>query len=266
MMISFRDLNYGLGNLKLDPDWPLIVHASLSAMGDVRGGAETVLGALLQSSRKVMMPTFTYKTMVVPEFGPAGNAIDYGKFADQNSQAAFFKMDLPADRSMGIIAEKLRNAPQARRSKHPILSFAGVNLDQVLGSQTIQDPLAPIGVLAREGGWVLLLGVNHTANTSIHYAEQMAGRKQFIRWALTFEGIMECPGWPGCSNGFDMAGLHLEPLTRRVQIGGALVQAIPLQPMINMLCDLMRADPLALLCDNLHCERCTAVRAQVLRI
>jgi aminoglycoside 3-N-acetyltransferase len=62
----------------------------------------------------------------------------------------------------------------------------------------LDDPLAPVGALAEENGTVLLIGVNHTVNTSIHYAEKIAGRKQFIRWALTPQGVRECPGFPGC--------------------------------------------------------------------
>ncbi len=263
-MISFRDLSAGLRRLDMDPGWPLMVHASLSALGEVRGGAETVLGALLTTSQAVMMPSFTYRTMLIPEFGPPGNAITYGASRDQNSQAAFFKVDLPADPSMGVTAETLRRSPNARRSKHPILSFTGVNTGPALESQTLAEPFAPVGTLAQQGGWVVLLGVNHTVNTSLHYAERLAGRKQFTRWALTYEGVIECPGWPGCSNGFEKAGVHLEPLTRKAQIGGALVQAIPMRAMLTLMADMIHQDPLALLCDQLDCERCAAVRAQVL--
>lgn len=264
-MISFRDLTAGLRTLELDPRWPLLVHASLSALGEVRGGAETVLGAILAGNPAVMMPTFTYRTMLVPETGPQGNGMRYGAHRDQNSQAEFFRKDMPADASMGVIAEKLRQTPTARRSMHPILSFSGVNTASALQTQTLQEPLAPLSALAREGGWVLLVGVNHTTNTSLHVAEKLAGRKQFIRWALTYEGVVECPGWPGCSNGFDSIGPHLEPLTRAVQIGGALVRAIPMQAMINLAADLIRQNPQALLCDDLECARCGAVRAQNLR-
>ena len=63
--------------------------------------------------------------------------------------------------------------------------------------QTLAEPLAPIGALAQRGGWVLLLGVNQTVNTSLHYAERLAGRPQFTRWALTYEGVRECPQFPG---------------------------------------------------------------------
>ena len=104
---------------------------------------------------------------------------------------------------MGIVAETLRRHPRARRSLHPIQSFAGIYADKFLAAQTLQNPLGPIGALAEADGWVLLLGVDHTVDTSIHYAEKLAGRKQFTRWALLSDRIIECPGFPGDSAGFD---------------------------------------------------------------
>lgn len=265
-MLSYRDIHLGFRKLELDPGAPLLVHASLSSLGEVRGGAETVLAALLACSPAMMMPTFTYRTMITPETGPEGNGLTYGANGDQNRLAEFFRMEMPADSSMGILAETLRRAPGARRSKHPILSFAGVNLEAVLATQTLLEPLAPIGALASQGGWVVLLGVNHTTNTSIHYAERLAGRKQFLRWALTYEGVVECPAFPGCSNGFEMAGLHLTPIIRRAQIGAATLQAIPLQPALKILVKIIQTDPLSLLCGDPDCGRCSAVRADVFHL
>ena len=69
---------------------------------------------------------------------------------------------------------------------------------------------APVGALAEENGTVLLIGVNHTVNTSIHFAEKLAGRRQFIRWALTRDRVVECPGFPGDSEGFEILATDLE--------------------------------------------------------
>lgn len=261
-MLGFRDIAVGLKGLGLDPAKPVIVHASLSAFGEVRGGAETLLGALLSVQPAVMMPAFTYKTMLVPEDGPEDNAFSYGQGGDQNLMAEFYRPDMPADRTMGVLAETLRKQPQARRSLHPILSFTGIQVDHELGAQTMEDPLAPIGVLAGRDGWVLLMGVNHTVNTSLHYAEKVAGRKQFIRWALTAGGVRECPGFSGCSDGFEKAGVLLQDLTRFARIGGAEIQALPLRAMVDRIVEIIHQDPNALLCDRQDCERCSTIRQQ----
>ena len=70
-MVSFHEIFSGLRQLGVDKQSPVIIHASLSSFGEVRGGAETLLGAVLGNFSALMVPTFTYKTMVIPEEGPA---------------------------------------------------------------------------------------------------------------------------------------------------------------------------------------------------
>jgi aminoglycoside 3-N-acetyltransferase len=218
---------------------------------------------MLSVTDGLIMPTFTYKTMVIPANGPPDNAITYGKYADANLMAEFYSSDMPADPMMGIIPETLRLQPEAKRSDHPIYSFSGVAADEALSAQNRADPFAPIRVLTDSQGVVLLLGVNHTANTSIHYGEQLAGRKQFIRWALTPKGIVECPGWPGCSYGFEAIAPEIANYSNGAQVGDAVVQLIPLSMLTRTVVDLIKNDPLALLCSRPSCERCQEVYRHV---
>lgn len=262
-MTTFRDFYNGLRKLEIDPSHPLIAHASLSAIGEMHGGAEMVLGALLGAFHTLVMPAFTYKTMLIPESGPGENACAYGSGRDANRMAAFFQPDMPVDPLIGTLAETLRTRAGAQRSAHPILSFTGINAREFLEAQTLADPLAPIGALHAAGGWVLLLGVDHTVNTSIHFAERLAGRKQFTRWSLTPKGVIECPGFPGCSDGFQVVAARLEAVTRRVVLGDGFVQAVPLDALLGTVRRWVEEDPLALLCSRADCERCSAVRAAV---
>jgi aminoglycoside 3-N-acetyltransferase len=261
-MITFREFVNAFRELGLDRSQPVIVHASLSSVGEIRGGAETVLGALLTLTNSLIAPVFTYKTMITPETGPENNAFSYGTGKDRNSLAEFFHPDMPADPGMGILAETIRKHPNARRSGHPILSFAGIQVDEALSAQTIEDPLAPFGVLASQHGTVLLIGVDHTVNTSIHYAEKLAGRKQFVRWALTPQGVRECPGMSGCSDSFNQASALLEPITRSTHLGDASLQALPLAQMLDILVENIKKQPALLLCENAD-ERCAEVRRSI---
>jgi|CXWL01.1.fsa_nt_gi aminoglycoside 3-N-acetyltransferase len=258
-MLSYSDLKSGLSKLQLSKHL-VIAHASLKSFGHIEGGAETMLTALLDSVRGVIMPTFTYKSMLNPEVGPPRNGITYGSETDLNKMAEAFYPNMPADKLMGVLPEFLRKHPKAKRSSHPIQSFAGIRADAVINSQRIYDPLAPIGMLAEQDGWVLLLGVDHTVNTSIHYAEKLAGRLQFIRWALMQDRVVECPGFPGDSDGFNAIAPAVEKYTRRVEIGNALVQAVHLKSLIKVVMDQIKENPFALLCQRQDCERCTAVR------
>jgi aminoglycoside 3-N-acetyltransferase len=169
-------------------------------------------------------------------------------------------MEMPADSMMGILPETLRNHSLAKRTSHPILSFAGIGADHYLDSQTIREPFAPIGLLAKQDGWVVLINVDHTVNTSIHYAEKLGGRKTFVRWALLKDRVAECPNFPGDSSGFNAIAKYMQPATRRVDLEDAFIQAVPLKKLFEVVQELIKKDPLALLCHRTDCERCNAVR------
>jgi aminoglycoside 3-N-acetyltransferase len=240
---------------------PVIAHASLRPFGDIQGGAETVLGAMLACFPSIVMPTHTYKTKITPGVGPPDNGLVYGSEKDKNKMSVPFHPAMRVDPLMGILPETLRNHPSAVRTSHPILSFAGIYAHPVLCTQTLDEPLAPIGALAERNGWVVLINVDHTVNTSIHYAEKLAGRKQFTRWALVEDRVVECPNYPGDSMGFQAIAAHLKLDTRRVELGAAFIQAVPLKRLFDVVQELVKKDPLALLCERTDCERCMAVRA-----
>lgn len=262
-MVTYRDLVSGFRQLGLSQNSRVIAHASLSAFGEVVGGADTIVGALVASFETVIMPTFTFRTMVVPPVGPADNALDYSPNPEGNSEAEFYRTDMPADRSMGQVAETLRLHPEAMRSMHPALSFSGIDAEKYLEKQTLEEPLAPIGALAEADGDVLLLGVDHRANASIHYAEQQSARRQFVRWALTPRGIVECPGWPGCSDGFNSISSRLLGMHSVAVVGAATLESVPLRDLIHLVSGWIRQDPQALLCNRPTCPHCSVVRASV---
>jgi hypothetical protein len=159
-MTTYTELKTTLDSLGLK-DAPVIAHASLRSFGEVEGGAPMVVQAFVDSFGGVVMPTHTYKTMLVPQAGPDNNAMDYGKPDPFNPEPEFFTPHMPADVLMGAIPEALRQRAGAKRSSHPILSFAGFNADAMLATQTIKEPLAPIQALAEENGWVVLACGSH---------------------------------------------------------------------------------------------------------
>lgn len=257
--LNYMALSAALAGLELG-HVPVLAHASLHAFGRMDGGPDSFLQAVLENAGALIMPAHTYATMITPTVGPSNNGIVYGSAQDVNRMAEFYSPSMPADRLMGIIPETLRQRPEAKRSMHPILSFTGIRADEAIAAQTIVEPLAPIRILAESEGWVLLLGVDHTANTTIHYAEKLAGRRQFVRWALTENGIIECPGFPGDSSGFQVIEKDLQPYTKKLQIGNALVQAMPMRALISVVGERLKKNLKDLLCTNLSCARCNEIR------
>jgi len=257
--LAFRDLIRGLRQLQLPPGSPVLVHSSIDLVEKAQGGGESIIGALLTSFQTVLMPAFSLRVMLIPEVGPENNALLYGSGGEKNLEVEFFRPDLPVDLDLGPIAELLRRDRRSRRSIHPLLSFSGTNAKPFLEAQTIQEPLGIIGALEKAGGWVLLMDLDHTANISIHWAERLAGRRQFLRWALTPRGVVECPSFPGCSQGFNALAARLEGLTRTIEIGKVSIQAVPIAETIAISRAWIEADPYALLCENSTCLFCRAV-------
>lgn len=241
-------------------DKPIIAHSSLKKFGRIEGGAQTVIEAMLASFNGLVMPTFTYNTMITPEVGPPNNGITYGSDRDNNKRAEPFHLDMPPDKMMGLLPRTLLQQEGSIRTAHPILSFGGYNADDVLITQTLYDPLAPIAALAEKDSWAVLINVGYDVNTSIHYGEKLAGRRQFVRWALVGERVVECPGYPGDSSGFKAIAEYIKPDTRRVELGEAFMQAVPLKRLFDAVGEMIKNDPLALLCEREDCERCNAVR------
>jgi aminoglycoside 3-N-acetyltransferase len=260
-MSSYREWITGLRDLGLGRHSRLLVHASLESMAPVTGGVETVVGALLATCEMVVTPTFTERTLIVPRLGPPDNGLTYGE--TMNNDADIFGPDLPSDPAMGAFAEALRRHPQAQRSSHPALSFAGVRAEDVLAAQTLDDPWGPVRALADEDADILSLGADPRTNVSLHWAERLAGRKPFLRWALTGQGVVECPNYPGCSDGFPAIEARLQGIARQVRLGDDRLQVVPLRDLVHLAVAWMRQDPRALLCDRLGCERCAVVRASV---
>jgi aminoglycoside 3-N-acetyltransferase len=259
-MLTYHDFSSTIQNLNIPSGVPLIVHASMSAFGPIKGGAETILGSIFTVSDQILFPAFTYKTMITPEVGPDMNGIKYGSGKSSNAMAEFFHQNMPVDPLIGEVAEKFRWMPEVKRSAHPILSFCGRNLDAAIELQSMEDPLHPIQMISEMDGWVLLLGVDHTCNTSLHLAEKMASRRQFIRWALTETGVVECPSFPGCSDGFNQIKPVIQDISRQVALGNGWVEAVPIRFMVEIARSMMVSNPQALLCSRKDCPRCNTIR------
>jgi aminoglycoside 3-N-acetyltransferase len=257
---GYRNILLALRRIGVDGEARVLAIGPAAEPEILRGGVAALAAALADSCRAVITPAFTYQTMVYPAEGPADNGVDYPAASAASIEADFFRASSPASPLLGSLAESIRRAEGAARSSHPILSFAGWNATDFLETQTLAEPFAPIDELAKAGGDVLLLGADPSANVALHLAEQRTLRKQFIRWALTPKGVVECPVFPGCSRGFGAIDSMLTGVAHWEQIGSFVIQRIPLRDLLHIAVSWIRQDPQALLCDNPECPFCGAVR------
>jgi aminoglycoside 3-N-acetyltransferase len=262
-MISYRDIATGLQDLGLNRSTPVLAHIKLANLGEVKGGLNSVMGALLATIDNVMMPSFTFSTMVIPESGPENNLLAYGSGRKTNLGAEVFSHDLPSDMPDREASEALRCYPGIYRSGHPVFSFTGLGLDVALVNHPAEDPYAPIAELRKLNGWVLLMGAEPSANFSVHCAEKLAGRKQFTRWALSTEGIREIPHYPGCSDGFHKLHYYMQEELRTVRVADSFWHAMRVETLLNVAVALINEDAFALLCNDLNCPRCNLERAAI---
>jgi aminoglycoside 3-N-acetyltransferase len=261
-MPTYREWVSAFRDLGLGPHSRALVHASLPPFAPDVGGPQGLLGALTATCEIIVAPTFTSSTLVTPPFGPPYNGLRYGD-DPANQEAEFFRADLPTDPLLADLAEAMRLHPEAERSNHPALSFCGIRAAQALAAQSLEEPLGTVRWLAEADADVLLIGTDHRRNVGLHHAERVAGRKQFVRWALTEQGVVTCPQFPGCSDGFNAIASRLEGVLRRAPVAGQEITAVPLRDLIHVAAGWMREDGRALLCDRPGCERCADVRQSV---
>ena len=154
----------GLWDLSIRAGDTVLVHSSLSRFGEVNGGAETVIRALLQAVGEegtILAPTLTGTREDGPTHPPRFNVRTTPCWT-------------------GRVAETLRLWPGAIRSLGPTHSVTALGSDArrlLAGHEDCRTPCgaaSPYVKLAKAGGKIIFFGVTLDANTTFHAAEELA--------------------------------------------------------------------------------------------
>ena len=253
--VTERDIFEGLRGLDVAPGDKIVVHSSLSSMGRVDGGAETVVNAFLASvapGGTVLVPVMTFGVPFDPR---------------------------TTESKCGAITEAFRRRPEALRSLSPTHSIAGIGPDaeRLLDGHERALPFgpngpdSPLGKLADEGGKIVLLGVTHVSNTIVHivlYRAELPALEEWRGVDVTDSGggqrIVNVQH-PGCSLGFDALEPYLmEKNAQKIaKIGNADVRCMKASDVIEIGLAAVKEHPALLLCDRPDCRFCSYTRGKV---
>ena len=237
-LVTFGDIAEALRQVQVSRGAVVYVHSSLSSMGYVQGGADTVIDAFLNA------------------VGPEGTlCVPTIVYAGRGPRPPFDVARTPSE--VGRITETLRLRPEARRSDNPTHSVAaiGPQADEITGGHGggAGRP-APWGELAfgHESPWqrfydrdaiCVLLGVDWEANTMFHYIQSRFIEPYWSEFA-------SAPPYPY----FDRTpiGRELEAagIVRTCALGSATVTAVNSRPMVDRSVAALHRDPARFFADG----------------
>ena len=178
--ITVESLQADFEALGIEKGMVLLVHSSLSAIGWVCGGPVAVIIALqevLGETGTLVMPT--HSTDLSDPSQWVNPPVPESWWQTIRETMPAYNPDLTPTRSMGTIVETFRRQKDATRSAHPQHSFCakGPQASYIINNHSLAFGMGENSPLARIydlHGSVLLLGVGHSNNTSLHLAEYRA--------------------------------------------------------------------------------------------
>lgn len=255
-----------LAALGLPRDAVVLVQAAYSrvALGPRDGtGPEALIDALLgrlgPRGTLVAYAATPENSRTTPDYARATMRMtEAERRAYDASLPAFDRDTTPVSPTVGIVSERLRNRPGARRSRHPQTSFAAVGRDA--GSITAEhgdEHLgldSPLGKLYDQNAFGLLVGVSWSRFTPFHLADYKAPTLP----VKTYHAKIATPGardgeWVAFLD-LDLHEGHFEELgtyvevelessgqIRRGRIGDAEAMLVPIRPAVDCALAVLRA-------------------------
>ena len=231
-IVSEKQLIQQLLTLGVTPGGVLLVHCSFSRVKPVENGPPGLIAALQAA------------------LGPEGTLVMPSLTDDDNYP--FDPQRTPCI-GMGVVADTFWRLPGVLRSDSPhAFAAQGPAAARVTAPHPVDTPHgldSPVGRVYELAGQVLLLGVGHDANTTIHLAEYLAGVRYRRQKQLTllrhgrptrldYEEIDHC-----CQN-FALADPWLEArgLQRRGLVGYAEARLARSQDMVEVVSAQLRAN------------------------
>jgi aminoglycoside 3-N-acetyltransferase len=257
-MHTLPSLKKDLRSLGLKRGMSVIVHTSFGKIGDVNGGPVGLIYALEETvtlSGNVVMPTMSANLTGPAEWYSA--EVPRSRWQEiQRTMPAYDKRFSPTHK-MGIVPEVFRKQRGVARSNHPAVSFAawGGKARQIVRNHDFDFPTGkgtPLYRLYGLNGYVLLIGVDHRVNTSLHLAENLAGT-EILGWhwegsPILVNGERKWKRWRelnlGDGDKFAAVGKSFEQshraLLHKGKVGDAVTYLLPMRDLVDYAIDVWR--------------------------
>lgn len=175
-------------------------------------------------------------------------------------------------RQLLMTADTFWRLPGVLRSGNPhAFAAAGPRAAEITKPHPLDVPHgldSPIGQAYRLGAQVLLLGVGHDANTTVHLAENLAG----VRYGLAHHATVLVDGQPQryeyreidhCCEKFALLDRWLDTRQRRGVVGHGDARLADSSDIVETALRHLQEDELVFLHDPGVCEECDAARSSV---
>lgn len=231
----------------------LLVHASLSSIGWVCGGAQSVINTLINvlgEKGTLVMPSHSGELSDPNQWNHPPVPEEWYEAIYKNMPG--FDPDKTPTRGMGKIAELFRTYPKVIRSNHPQVSFSAYGKKSI--EITENHPLtpqfgmdSPLGKLYKNSAKVLLLGVGYEACTSFHLSETIVEGmpKTKMGTSIIENGVSKWQWFNDFdydSEDFESIGKSFEEAieVKKVKIGNAKSVLFDIKLGVDFACDWLR--------------------------
>jgi aminoglycoside N3'-acetyltransferase len=253
--ITTREVVDQLRRLGVKSGGVLVVHTSFRAVRPVEGGPAGLIGALCES----LGPD---GTLVMPSWTGTDDEV-------------FDPYATPASSDLGVVPDTFWRMAGVQRSGHPF-AFAALGP----GARTVTaDPLplpphapkSPIGRVHDLDGQVLLLGVGHDSNTTLHLAERLAGVPYGVPKRVTVDADgrdvrIDYLENDHCCQRFTLADEWLRDRALQAEgpVGHGHARLFRARDLVTLAVERLKRDPLLFLHPpESRCAECDAARSSV---
>jgi aminoglycoside 3-N-acetyltransferase len=253
-MMTRDELLSQLADLGVEPGGVLLVHTAFSKVRPVEGGPQGLIAALearLGPQGTLVMPSMSY-----------------------DDEHVFDPRATPCREEVGIVADTFWRLPHVLRSDNAhAFAASGAQAALITRPHPLDVPHgldSPVGRVYTLDGQVLLLGIGHEANTTLHLAENLAGVRYRMKTRLTilkngqpewfeYDEINHC-----CQNFQTMdAWLDARGLQHRGRLGHAEARLMRSRDVVAVALERLKQDETAFLHPPGVDEECDEARASL---